>query len=751
MEGYSVVKRLGKGAFGEVHLVRRNDDSETLALKRIDFGSLCVAERKAMLLEVSLLGRLHHPYIIGYHEHFHDANDLCIVMELASGGDLDGELRRHRKAQEHIPEARLLDVLAQVGSALHYAHSCRVIHRDMKPANVLLHADGTTRLADFGISCTLAAHANQLGRELRRVAERDGAHEHESESAEVVTTLQGTPFYMAPELFSPDLHVDGAMFSAASDVWATGVMMYELMTLGERPYTGDSVGQIAYQLISDLNVNALSHKLEALGEAGYSPPLCAAVRSMLLKRPRQRTTLGALFDTPLFRTRVHGADAAAGIAEADAPPALDVLEAKAKALGGLLPDCYLHGRGAAVPRYLDDLMGIAVVHIACGAAHCAVVADTGMLYTWGDGSSGQLGHGDKRSFKRRRPVLFAAAARVQCAGVACGRAHTIAVDRDGVLYGFGSDKHGQLGLGPRGGSADGEDHFRDAMGCVVSPAALGAPPSPADGAEAGLAWSVVACGEAHSLALCTKGGAYAWGNAEDGRLGLPLGGRGSIDDAVVSAPRRLTLGGAPAVMVDVGNDFSAILDGDGRLWGCGANWKGQLGLDPNMDEYLEPTRMLAQLEDDLTVESVACGADHIAAIDALGRLWVWGGVFGESPTVVPLRDPESATDGGEGDECVLVACGASVTVAVSESGVAYSWGSGGGGRLGLGDGGKSHDTPQPLRALSTPSVRVQAVACGKGVSDEEDLAPGVLSLVTPEAPEALSEQFGRFLRAQPEQ
>ena len=53
MEGYSVVKRLGKGAFGEVHLVRRNDDSETLALKRIDFGSLCVAERKATLLEVS--------------------------------------------------------------------------------------------------------------------------------------------------------------------------------------------------------------------------------------------------------------------------------------------------------------------------------------------------------------------------------------------------------------------------------------------------------------------------------------------------------------------------------------------------------------------------------------------------------------------------------------------------------------------------------------------------------------------------
>ena len=73
---------------------------------------------------------------------------------------------------------------------------------------------------------------------------------------------------------------------------------------------------------------------------------------------------------------------------------------------------------------------------------------------------------------------------------------------------------------------------------------------------------------------------------------------------------------------------------------------------------------------------------------------------------------------------------------------------GSGGRLGLDDGGQSHDAPRPLPSLSTPAVRLQAVACGKGVSDDLDEGPAVLTLAAPEAPEALSEQFGRFYRSQ---
>jgi serine/threonine protein kinase len=135
MENYTVGKLLGKGGMGEVHLVSRTTDGAQFALKRTDFGSLSKAEKKATMLEVSLLSRLQHPYIGGITDHFHDGDDLCMVLELAGGGDLDKELRHARNTGERIPEARLLDVLNQVGSALHYMHSCRVIHRDMKPAN----------------------------------------------------------------------------------------------------------------------------------------------------------------------------------------------------------------------------------------------------------------------------------------------------------------------------------------------------------------------------------------------------------------------------------------------------------------------------------------------------------------------------------------------------------------------------------------------------------------------------------------
>ena len=233
-DAYDVERLLGRGAYGEVHLVRRQTDGAGLALKRTDFQALEQAEQKATLFEVSLLSKLRHEHIVGYLDHFHDGGDLCIVMELADD-DLDKELRRARKAKQHVPEARILNLLCQIGSALHYAHSCRVVHRDIKPANVLLGADGTAKLADFGISCSLAAGALQLGRELKTKAAADGSGatlQLDDECPDECTSLQGTPFYMAPELFDAKLHVDGAMFSPASDVWALGIVLFELITLG---------------------------------------------------------------------------------------------------------------------------------------------------------------------------------------------------------------------------------------------------------------------------------------------------------------------------------------------------------------------------------------------------------------------------------------------------------------------------------------------------------------------------------------
>ena len=149
------------------HLVEKSDTHEQFALKRIDLEAQSPSEKKATLLEVRLLSRLVHPYVISLVDHFHDGNSLCLVMPLAPD-DLDKELRRTKKSGTRLAEARVLDLLAEVGAALHYLHGCRVVHRDLKPANILLAEDGTARLADLGIACTLAAGALQLGRALKR-------------------------------------------------------------------------------------------------------------------------------------------------------------------------------------------------------------------------------------------------------------------------------------------------------------------------------------------------------------------------------------------------------------------------------------------------------------------------------------------------------------------------------------------------------------------------------------------------------
>ena len=150
----------------------------------------------------------------------------------------------------------------------------------------------------------------------------------------------------------------------------------------------------------------------------------------------------------------------------------------------------------------------------------------------------------------------------------------------------------------------------------------------------------------------------------------------------------------------------------------------------------------------------------MAAIDGLGRVWVWGGRFGDEPSHVQLPSDgdgggEDGGDGGgggggggeeEGAYCVLAACGTGMVLALSEEGSAYTWGDGGCGRLGLDDGEADHETPQRLERLSTPELRVQRVACGKGGSEDLDEGPQVLVLATPEAPELFSEQFARFYR-----
>ena len=219
LDAYDLQRELGRGAFGVVHLAARRTDGELFAIKILEFDELGAAERQACLREAQLLSRLRHPNVIGFEDAALEGGKMHIVMEHAGGGTL--ELAEARAAGAHIAEDRLLDLLVQLASALHYMHACRVVHRDVKPANIFLAADGTPKLADVGISQGMLAREVQVGRLL--AASEASASGERGCPPELVKSLEGTPYYLSPELIDHKLQIHLAQYSPSSDVWALGV------------------------------------------------------------------------------------------------------------------------------------------------------------------------------------------------------------------------------------------------------------------------------------------------------------------------------------------------------------------------------------------------------------------------------------------------------------------------------------------------------------------------------------------------
>jgi serine/threonine protein kinase len=195
---------VGRGNFGKARLLENEDTGELVVCKEAKLDGSEEARRKQSSdwsKEVELHSKLCHPHIIGYRGSFQQSDMFCIVMDYAAGGTLDGRIAQQKEAGEPFCADMILRWLAEMASALEHMHSHRVLHRDMKPANVLLSTEGEIKLADFGVSRLLGSQTS------------------------LAQTVLGTPFYMSPELFK------GEPYSQPTDVWALGVILFELLTL----------------------------------------------------------------------------------------------------------------------------------------------------------------------------------------------------------------------------------------------------------------------------------------------------------------------------------------------------------------------------------------------------------------------------------------------------------------------------------------------------------------------------------------
>src|SRR6266536_669276 len=204
---YELLEEVGRGGQGVVFRARQKSLNRIVALKVIGLGHWASkAHLKRFRLEAEAAAHLEHPGIVPIHEVGERDGSCYFSMKFVEGGQLDEVARR-----EPMPIRRAAELIANVARTVHYAHEHGILHRDIKPGNILLDAKGEPHLTDFGLARLV-----------------------ESESSVTQTLdVMGTPSYMAPE----QAVGNNAAVSSATDVYGLGAVLYQLLT-GHPPFAG---------------------------------------------------------------------------------------------------------------------------------------------------------------------------------------------------------------------------------------------------------------------------------------------------------------------------------------------------------------------------------------------------------------------------------------------------------------------------------------------------------------------------------
>jgi serine/threonine-protein kinase len=258
---YQILGELGRGAMGVVYRGRDPQLERAVAIKLIrleeTLSTVELQELEARFLrEARVAARIMHPGVATVHDAGSEPHGFYLVMELVEGESLARTLQRGE-----FPGVRVaLELVAQVADALGAAHAAGVVHRDVKPANILILPDGRVKVTDFGV-----AKAVGESTELTRSG-----------------TVLGSPAYMAPE------QIQGQAIDGRADLFSLGVILYELL-LRRRPFPADTVTTLIYQILHQ-DPFTDEQVLRALG-----PELGAFLRAALAKLPAERIPDAAAF------------------------------------------------------------------------------------------------------------------------------------------------------------------------------------------------------------------------------------------------------------------------------------------------------------------------------------------------------------------------------------------------------------------------------------------------------------------------
>ncbi|XP_044259072.1 serine/threonine-protein kinase Nek8 [Tribolium madens] len=442
-EDYEKLKTVGQGAFGTATLYRRIDDGKQVVMKEVFLMDLDNSEKKSALNEVEILSNLNHPNIIKYLGSFQKEGSLIIAMEYADGGNLAQLINAKKNKNEIFTEKSILNIVSQISAAISYMHMNKILHRDLKSANIFLNMNGNVKVGDFGISKMLNTRSQ-------------------------AQTVVGTPYYLSPEM------CEGSDYNEKSDIWAIGCILYELACL-RKPFEAMTLPV----LVQKITACEYSEILEI-----YSDELSQLVHSILQKDPSARPSAKYIHDnvipktvkkfdsTTTFKVGVSrersilykitnfGDDQEIIPEELPHKTIIDFSIGFGHYIVVTVDHCvYTWGEndfgqlgidsGAqkrAFATIVKSLQHEKIIRLCAAGRNFSIFLNTeGFLFSCGEGQQGCLGHGNWDSVQT--PTIIEALKQEKIVKMSCGDEHVVALSTDGKVFTWGSSKKGQLGQG----------------------------------------------------------------------------------------------------------------------------------------------------------------------------------------------------------------------------------------------------------------------------------------------------------------
>ena len=212
ISNYSILKEMGKGAYSTVYLVKNKTDNIYYAMKSVKMNDLSSKEKENAINEIKILSSNTHPNIIAFKESFYDENTqtLNLIMEYADEGDLECKIKTHIKNKTFFEEKTIWKFLIQITEALKVLHDNKIMHRDLKTANIFIK-NGQAKLGDMNVSKVVKTG--------------------------MLYTQIGTPYYASPEVWNDK------PYEYKSDIWSMGCVLYEICSLLP-PFRGKNLDQL---------------------------------------------------------------------------------------------------------------------------------------------------------------------------------------------------------------------------------------------------------------------------------------------------------------------------------------------------------------------------------------------------------------------------------------------------------------------------------------------------------------------------